>query len=113
MNEKYIELKSDLLLLTRGLAIETSEYFEDIATNLHKEDAHPQQSTIKARVKTLQQEIDSANRTLLSLMADPQRKDAGALINFITYSQRLKDKLTNFANLSLIYEPIDETQKKP
>jgi phosphate:Na+ symporter len=113
MNEKYIELKSDLLLLTRGLAIETSEYFEDIATNLHKEDAHPQQSIIKARVKSLQQEIDSANRTLLSLMADPERKDAGALINFITYSQRLKDKLTNFANLSLIYESIDEAPKKP
>lgn len=112
MNEQYIELKSDLLLLTRSLAMETSEYFEDIATNLHKQGASPQQSTIKARVKKLQQVIDSANRTLLSLMADPERKDAGALINFITYSQRLKDKLTNFANLSLIYESIDETPKK-
>lgn len=112
MNEQYIELKSDLLLLTRSLAMETSEYFEDIATNLHKQGASPEQSTIKARVKKLQQVIDSANRTLLSLMADPERKDAGALINFITYSQRLKDKLTNFANLSLIYESIDETPKK-
>jgi phosphate:Na+ symporter len=51
--------------------------------------------------------IDSANRTLLILIADPDRKDAGALINFITYSQRLKDKLTNFANISMAQNQID------
>jgi phosphate:Na+ symporter len=38
---------------------------------------------------------------LLTLLVDPTRVDAGALTNFITYSQRLKDKLTNFANLKL------------
>ena len=32
-------------------------------------------------------------------MADPGRRDAGAMTNFVTYSQRLKDKLVNYANL--------------
>lgn len=35
------------------------------------------------------------------LTLDPQREDAGALINYVTYSQRLKDKLTNFTNLNI------------
>ena len=38
----------------------------------------------------------------------PTRVDAGALTNYITYSQRLKDKLTNFANLKfpLVKSPL-------
>lgn len=107
MNEKYIELRSDLLLLTRGLAIETSEYFEDIAYQLNYIETRSPEPDLKIRVKSVQHEIDSANRTLLILIADPDRKDAGALINFITYSQRLKDKLTNFANISMAQNQID------
>ena len=40
--------------------------------------------------------LDDANRKLLELMSDPLRKDAGTLTNFVTYSQRLKDKLENY-----------------
>ncbi|WJG10702.1 Na/Pi symporter [Aliiglaciecola sp. LCG003] len=97
MKEQYIELKSDLLMLTRGLSMQTIEYFNEITTaKLSRERNH-----IKAHAKELQHEIDSANRSLLLLMIDPSRADAGALTNFITYSQRLKDKLTNYSYLYL------------
>ena len=46
-----------------------------------------------------QQHLDDANKDLLRLMADPGRRDAGSMTNFVTYSQRLKDKLVNYANL--------------
>ena len=42
----------------------------------------------------------AANRKLLFLLAQPDRRDAGAMSNFMTYSRRLMDKLVNFANLS-------------
>lgn len=109
MNDKYIELKSDLLLLTRGLAIQTSEYFEDIAYDLEKSEQHDEQHVLKSKTKALQQGIDEANRSLLLIMSDPERRDAGALINFITYSQRLKDKLTHYAHLSLNHANAKET----
>jgi phosphate:Na+ symporter len=44
----------------------------------------------------MQEGLNKANRELLAMMADSERRDAGALINFVTYSQRLKDKLVNF-----------------
>jgi phosphate:Na+ symporter len=47
----------------------------------------------------LQVLLNDANRDLLTLLADPERRDAGALSNFVTYSRRLKDKLVNFAAL--------------
>ena len=43
--------------------------------------------------------LDEINRDLLSLLADPDRSDAGTLSNFVTYSRRLQDKLVNFAAL--------------
>ena len=34
-------------------------------------------------------------------MSDPTRRDAGAMTNVFTYSQRLKDKLLNYANIRI------------
>jgi phosphate:Na+ symporter len=48
----------------------------------------------------LQALLDDANRKLLPLLARPDRRDAGALSNFVTYSRRLNDKLLSFARLS-------------
>lgn len=104
MKEQFIELKSDLLLVTRALSMQTLEYFNEIALSMHNNN----NKTINSQAKELQQEIDSANRALLLLMIDPKRTDAGALTNFVTYSQRLKDKLTNLSHLHIKIEDIEE-----
>ncbi|GAA0859369.1 Na/Pi symporter [Aliiglaciecola litoralis] len=103
MNKQYIELKSDVLFLVRALSTETLGFFDEI----HRAISTDKAMNIKATAKALQQQIDSANRDLLSMLGDPTRVDAGALTNFITYSQRLKDKLTNFANLKVHDEKLD------
>lgn len=98
MNEQFIELKTDVLVMTRSLSSQTLEYFSDIAAthnNAETDDA-------KSSAKALQREIDDANKTLLSLMLDTSRADVGALTNFMTYSQRLKDKLNNYSRLQKI-----------
>ncbi len=97
MNAQYIELKSDVLILVRELSSQTLGFFDEINAAIINDEP----IDIKAQAKQLQHYIDSANRDLLTLLVDPTRVDAGALTNFITYSQRLKDKLTNFANLKL------------
>jgi phosphate:Na+ symporter len=104
MKEQFIELKSDLLLVTRALSMQTLEYFNEIALAMHNNN----NKTINSQAKELQQEIDSANRALLLLMIDPKRTDAGALTNFVTYSQRLKDKLTNLSHLHIKIEDVEE-----
>jgi phosphate:Na+ symporter len=45
-------------------------------------------------------------------MADTSREDAGTLINFVTYSQRLKDKLNNFANLHVKIDPPTDSNNE-
>ena len=105
MNEKYIELRSDLLMLTRALSTETLEYFEEIAEEMHDKKNHADQLALKSKAKELQHEINAVNHSLLLLMLDPERVDAGVLVNFVTYSQRIKDKLTNFASLNIKVEP--------
>ena len=95
MNKHYIELKSDLLLMVRELSNHTLAMFEDIHNSMVEE--RPLDST--ARAKELQELLDKINRDLLPLLAQPDRRDAGALSNFVTYSRRLKDKLVNFTAL--------------
>jgi phosphate:Na+ symporter len=95
MSEGFIELKSDILLLVRELSSDTLALFEDIRRALAGKPDVDLWSTSRA----LQSQLDRANRELLSLAGDPQRRDAGALTNFVTYSRRLKDKLVNFAAL--------------
>lgn len=97
MKEQYIELKTDVLLIVRELSSQTLGFFDDIQMTLGGEFA----VDLKKTAKALQHNIDSANRDLLTLLVDPSRVDAGALTNFITYSQRLKDKLTTFASLAI------------
>jgi phosphate:Na+ symporter len=108
-NEKFIELKSDLLLLIRGLSIKTLDVFEEIASEMLDTTKQSEKRTLLSKEKDLQHEINEVNRSLLLLMSDSSREDAGALINFITFSQRLKDKLNNFANLHVKIESVTET----
>lgn len=53
---------------------------------------------IKQASKDMQSHLDHAKKELLNLLVDPVRRDAVAMTNFVTYSQRLKDKLVNYAS---------------
>jgi phosphate:Na+ symporter len=96
MKEQYIDLKSDVLVLTRKLSSQTLDYFDAISHA--KKD--PKNDALKNSGKELQHGLNNTNQILLKLMRDRKRTDVGLLTNFVTYSQRLKDKLTNFANLA-------------
>ena len=110
MQEHFIELKSDILLNVRALSSHTLELFDNLAKSI---DSHTDFDS-KQEGKALQQHLDEVNRALLVLMANPERTDAGALTNFVTYSQRLKDKLINFAKLraAQVAEAPDLTQQE-
>jgi len=95
MAEHYITLKSDILLLIREMSNQTLVLFERLRESTNAE----QVQAAKQAAREMQEHLDKANRKLLSLMADPERRDAGAMTNFITYSQRLKDKLVNYAKM--------------
>jgi len=92
MKENYVELKSDILVMVRDLSGQTLDLFGGIQKDLsatEKVDVH-------TRSNELQEQINESNKELLKMLADPLRHDVGTLTNFITYSQRLKDKLLNF-----------------
>lgn len=93
LSEKYLELKSDILLIIRGLSSETLALFDDLGKSIDGR----QELDIQTLSQTMQEHLENRHRELLSLLADPLRKDVGALTNFITYSQRLKDKLIHYA----------------
>jgi len=92
MRENYIELKSDILVMVRDLSGQTLDLFSGI----QKELSEVEKIDIHSRSNELQEQIDEAKKQLFKMLADPLRDDVGTLTNFITYSQRLKDKLLNF-----------------
>lgn len=94
MSEHFIELKSDILLLVRELSSQTLVLFDYIKS----ETGEGSTVDIKQASKEMQSHLDHAQKELLNLLADPVRRDAGAMTNFVTYSQRLKDKLVNYAS---------------
>ncbi len=96
MSEHYIEVRSDILLMIREISSETLVLFEAIA----KAESTGTPPEIAREAKDLQRHLDDANRDLLKLLSDPNRRDAGALANFFTYSQRLRDKLLNYTRIT-------------
>ena len=97
MAEHFIELKSDILLLVRELSSQTLLLFDSLKSEMDSEPG----ADIQRAAKEMQAHLDHAQKDLLNLLADPERKDAGAMTNFITYSQRLKDKLVNYATMKI------------
>ena len=95
LNENFIELKSDILLLIRELAGQTLALFDEI----HKSIIGDSETNISATARDLQRLLDRVNRDMLKMLAQEGRRDAGSLTNFVTYSIRLKDKLVNFAHI--------------
>ncbi len=96
MSEHYIELRSDILILIRELSSHSLNLFDEVHKFIKEEDS----VDLKKTATELQTHLNEANKELLTLLADPLRRDAGALINFVTYTQRLKDKLVNFSNIT-------------
>lgn len=93
VSEQYLELKSDILLIIRALSSDSLALFD----NIHRGLVTKEELNIEKLASDAQEALDTGHRQLLALIADPLRADAGALTNFITYSQRLKDKLINYA----------------
>lgn len=104
IREQYIELKSDILVTIRELSSDTLGLFESVHGNLQDEET----SGIQISANEVQDQLNNANQDLLRLLADPQRRDAGALTNFVTYSQRLKDKLVNLYVITKTSKSTDE-----
>ena len=100
MSEQYVEIKSDILLLIREISSETLNLFDDI----HSKQINIEDVDLKEKAKEMQELLNEANRKLLIVLSDTNRKDAGSLANFVTYSQRLKDKLLNFSKVSGLYK---------
>ncbi|MDH3761065.1 MAG: Na/Pi symporter [Gammaproteobacteria bacterium] len=93
MTEHYIELKSDLLLLIRELSSQTLMLIDELKKVIRGDNS----VDLQQAAGEMQAHLDDAQKDLLSLLADPGRRDAGSMTNFVTYSQRLKDKLINYA----------------
>ena len=94
MEEHYIELNSDLLMFIRDISNRSMSLFSSVHDALDKKTKY---SRVKKDAHELQTVLDEVNKGLLSLIANPERRDAGALTHLVTYSQRLKDKLVNFS----------------
>ena len=96
LDENYIELKSDLLLIIREISSETLSIFEEISKNklLAKE-----KKELKKKILDFQSDLVKHNNNVLKIMSLPDRQDAGAILHLITYSQRLKDKLVHYHSL--------------
>lgn len=108
MSKHYIELKSDVLLLVRELSSHTLVLFDEINRALRE----GSELDVSAEAKNLHKVLDNASRELLVLVADPDRRDAGALSHFVTYSRRLKDKLLNFAALAIRVQRAAQTPEQ-
>lgn len=96
LDSNYIELKSDVLVILRDIFSETLGIFEDLA----KENDYAQDDIeFKKKLSQFQSDLLKYNNKLLKIMSEPDREDAASIIHLITYSQRLKDKLSSFKTL--------------
>jgi phosphate:Na+ symporter len=102
MEQNFLDLKSDLILIVRELSSKTLSFFGDMS----KFHTYPtKEKDLKKEATELQRDIDEFNKDILKLMSKPNRSDAGILLQIITYNQRLKDKLVNYhKSLSVIKE---------
>ncbi len=96
LDENYIELKSDLLLIIRSISSETLAIFEELP---NKSLAENEERELKKKISEFQSDLVKHNNHILKIMALPDRNDAAAILHLITYSQRLKDKLVHYSDL--------------
>ena len=103
LSEHFIEPGSDILMIVRELSSGALALFDDVQDILDGGAGEK----LRDNTRELNDQLDNAYRRLLMLTANPERKDAGALFNFVTYNRRLMDKLLNFALLQHV-EPARE-----
>ena len=95
LDRNYIELKGDILLMVRGVSNHTLAVFDEINRSLEV----GKLLNVREQANESRALLDEINRDLLKLLAQTDRRDAGALSNYVTYSRRLQDKLVNLAAL--------------
>lgn len=97
MDEMYIELHTDMILHYRAISSRTLNIFD----LLHKKLLHQNgdDNLIIDEFNELQQELNEFSKGLFKVMPDTNRTDTGNNMHFMTYSQRLKDKLHNLFEL--------------
>lgn len=88
--------------MVRVLSSNTLSLFNDICRAM----AEGRKPEITEKAGELQGLLNMVNKELLSLLTQPERQDAGALSNFVTYSRRLKDKLVNLTALENNEPPV-------
>lgn len=107
LDENYIELKSDILLMVREISSETLSLFSEIS----KQDMElKERNDLRKKFGNFQLNLLKYNKNILRIMSMPERKDAGAILHLITYSQRLKDKLVHYKSLTeenILKDPIE------
>ncbi len=108
ITQHYIDLQTDILLLIRNLSTATMAYFEAIHRSLDGEDVD-----IKAAAKEMQSHISKGYKQLLRAIANPGRKDAGALTGLVTYTQALKDQMSLLAKVKPLAKELQPVEPEP
>lgn len=98
MDEMMIEMHTDMIIHYREISSRTLSVFEHLHKKIAKEEIDD--NDIKDEFNELQQSLNEFNKALFKIMPDTNRNDTGNNMHFMTYSQRLKDKLHNLFSLS-------------
>lgn len=105
IDDSYIEIKSDLIIIVRELSSKTLVFFDSVVKCTN--DLTDEKSVRKIGGE-LQRDLDKYNREILRLMSRPDRSDAATLFHIVTYNQRLKDKLLIYLKTIEIEDAILE-----
>lgn len=97
MDEMYIELHTDMILHYREISSRTLNVFNLLVKKLQREPV--EDNDLKDEFHELQKELNEFSRALFKIMPDTNRNDTGNNMHFMTYSQRLKDKLNSLFEL--------------
>lgn len=97
MDEMYIELHTDMILHYREISSKTLLIFDLLRKRLTLEDIDD--NALKDEFDQLQHELNEYSKVLFKVMTNTNRNDTGNNMLFMTYSQRLRDKLHNLFKL--------------
>lgn len=95
MNTMYIKLESDMVLNLRKLSTETLSVFNTLESLISSDNLET--TSLKELLNQLQTDLTNLNGNIFQAISDEKRKDTAIMLHFLTYSQRLKDKLSNLS----------------
>ncbi len=96
IDKNYIELKSDVILMLRDVFGQILSLFSFVGKEIEVGVDTRELLAIKTEV---QKHIDRFHRELLVIMGKTNREDVGSVFHLVTYTQRLKDKLSKYHRL--------------